>query len=255
MTLPTSPFYDQEIAALHDVLLRHAITQTFLSCSDVVYMGRSLAATTQVESTFGTFLGIEFAHLLMIFDGSRVHAQNQNTVTLDLAPSGTYFTIVNGRQTLQPRHKNRIGVYRLENKASLFVDALHIDHFFLNEKVTPVGLGAIAFCLCAINSHLAGFGQITLVAAGGIDANPSHVGYKVWPKLGFDAVFESDDVRMLPEHLAECRTVRMLIEKNEAWWEENGFQLLMTFDLSADSASWRMLLAYMREKFVERAQS
>ena len=208
MTLPTSPFYDQEIATLHDVLLRHAITQTFLSCSDVVYMGRSLAATTQVESTFGTFLGIEFAHLLMSFDGSRVHAQNQNTVTLDLAPSGTYFTIVNGRQTLQPRHKNRIGVYRLEDKASLFVDALHIDYFFLNEKVTPVGLGAIAFCLCAINSHL-----------------------------------------------AECRTVRMLIEKNEAWWEENGFQLLMTFDLSADSASWRMLLAYMREKFVERAQS
>jgi hypothetical protein len=88
---------------------------------------------------------------------------------------------------------------------------------------------------------------VSLVAAGGKGFNRRHVGYKVWPKLGFDA-------DLLPGELDGaavcdgCQTVQDALAVDPAWWEQNGSQRRMTFDLAADSRSWRKLLPYVRSK-------
>jgi len=122
-------------------------------------------------------------------------------------------------------------------------DGLHVDHYFLNEHQTPPTLGTIAFALCAIAAHLAGLSQVSLVAAGGRGFDDRYVGYKVWPKLGFDAPLEPGEVAHVL-HLAHCGTVQQVLAADPAWWEEQGSQRLMTFDLAADSTSWQKLLPY-----------
>lgn len=87
------------------------------------------------------------------------------------------------------QHKNRSGLFVEETGSTdLFIEGLHIDHVFLNERKTPPSLGTFAFALCAITAHLAGLGHISLIAAGGRGFSPRHIGFKVWPKVGFDAV-------------------------------------------------------------------
>ncbi|MFT4102194.1 MAG: hypothetical protein QM674_14385 [Burkholderiaceae bacterium] len=94
---------------------------------------------------------------------------------------------VHSRLIQWPR-KNRPGLYTSPNgDADLFIDGLHVDRYFLNKHHTPPSLGTVAFSLCAITAHLAGLTQVTLVAAGGRGFDQRYVGYKVWPRLGFDA--------------------------------------------------------------------
>ncbi|MCA8451905.1 hypothetical protein [Burkholderia vietnamiensis] len=72
------------------------------------------------------------------------------------------------------------------------------------------------------------------------------IGYRYWPKLGFDGQLE-DEERAVPV-FAACRTVQDLLEIDEAWWAANGSQRLMEFDLAADSRSWTKLLDYLLDK-------
>jgi hypothetical protein len=86
----------------------------------------------------------EFAHLFSVFDGSRVHQQAEKNPSHDDAPLGLYFTVINNR-LIQNQHKNRVGLVTEElGTTGLFIDAVHIDHFFLNEQSTPPSLGTFA---------------------------------------------------------------------------------------------------------------
>ena len=40
----------------------------------------------------------------------------------------------------------------------------------------------------------------------------------------------------------------LVLAADPAWWEEQGSQRLMTFDLAADSTSWQKLLPYVSRK-------
>lgn len=82
--------------------------------------------------------------------------------------------------------------------------------------------------------------HVSLVAAGGKGFNQRHIGYKVQPKLGFDADLLPGELDDAPQHDG-CRTVQDVMAVDPAWWEENGSQRRMTFDLAADSRSWREL--------------
>jgi hypothetical protein len=42
--------------------------------------------------------------------------------------------------------------------------------------------------------------------------------------------------------------VQDVLDVDAAWWEQNGSQRRMTFDLAADSRSWRKLLPYIFSK-------
>lgn len=199
------------------------------------------------ELPFGTFSTVEFAHLFLIFDGSRVHQQIEKSPSLDEAPPGLYFTIVNPR-LIESQHKNKLGVFQRNNDAiDLFIQDMHIDHYYLKEHQTPQNLGTLAFTLCAITAHLAGMGRITLVAADGQGSNTRYVGAKVWPKLGFDAPLLPGEATDAP-HLNGCTTVQDVMARDAAWWAEHGTQRWMAFELSAHSTSWQKLIPYANGK-------
>lgn len=243
----TTSYYDQHLAALHQRLLGHAVVQTYLTGTGIRFDGAELSAADRFELPFGMISTLELAHLFSVFDGSRVHQQAERKPSHDDAPPGMYFTVINNR-LIQSQHKNRAGLVTEEvGTTDLYIDSLHIDHFFLNERNTPPSLGTFAFALSAITAHRLGLAHVSLVAAGGRGFNPRHIGYRVWPKLGFDADLlpgELDD----PPGPVGCRTVQDVLDVDAAWWEQYGSQRRMTFDLAADSRSWRKLLPYVLSK-------
>ena len=247
MPLSPSDFYLTHLATLHQQLLASSIVRTYLTGTGVRLDGIDLVPADCFELPFGTFSTVEFAHLFSIFDGSRVHQQAEKSTSLDDAPPGLYFTIIN-HQLIESRHKNRLGVFQREGDAiDLYIEDMHIDHYYLSEHQTPPHLGTLAFALCAITAHLAGMGRITLVAADGQGRNTRYVGVKVWPKFGFDALLLPDETAHTP-HLAHCATVQDVIALDEAWWAEHGTQRRMAFDLSPHSTSWRKLIPYVARK-------
>jgi hypothetical protein len=243
----TTSYYPSHLAEVHRRLLDDEVVQAYLTGTGIRFDGAELTAADRFDLPFGEISTLEFAHLFSVFDGSRVHQQAQKKPSHDDAPPGLYFTVINNR-LIQSQHKNRAGLITEEiGTTGLYIDALHIDHFFLNERNTPPRLGTFAFALSAITAHLLGLSHVSLVAAGGKGFNRRHVGYKVWPKLGFDA-------DLLPGELDGaavcdgCQTVQDALAVDPAWWEQNGSQRRMAFDLAADSRSWRKLLPYVRSK-------
>ena len=241
-----SDFYRTQLAGLHQRLQNSPIARTYLTGTGIRLDGVDLLPADQFELPFGSFSTVEFAHLFSVFVGSRVDQQAAKEPVQD-APPGLYFTEVNNH-VIQNPHKNQLGIYTDQRgEADLFIDGLHVDHYFLNEHQTQPTLGTIAFALCAITAHLAGLYQVPLVAAGGRGFDGRYVCYKVWPKLGFDAPLEPGEVDHVL-HLAHCTTVQQVLVAHPAWWEDQGSQRLMTFDLAAHSASWQKLLPYVSRK-------
>ncbi|NHZ65274.1 hypothetical protein [Massilia genomosp. 1] len=248
MTLQTTEFFRTHLAPLYRQLLTHPITKNYLSGTAIRYDGKVLVDADRFTFPFCTLSTLELAHLFSIFNSSRVHVQAQHSHNADEAPPGLYVTVINTK-AIQVPHKNRSGIFVEETETvGLFIDGLHIDHFFLNKYLTPPMLGTIAFTLCAMTAHRAGLKTISLIAAGGKGFNRRHVGFKVWPKLGFDANLLPDEVKAIA-HLQSCRTVQDVLQRDPAWWETNGSQRLMTFDLNAvPGTSWQKLLPYVRAK-------
>lgn len=190
---------------------------------------------------------IDFCHLFSIFNSSRVHYQQQHYNSKD-SFAGHYYTVVN-RKLIQGSvaGKNRFCLYlSSESDARLHISTLHIDRFFLAENAAP-GLGSVSFALSAIAAYKLGFTSITLIAAGGKQFNKRHIGYKVWPRFGFDAPVDATDV-LEDLRFSSYTCVQEVIANDEALWEEHGSQRMMQFDLSAGSASWRKLLPYVAQK-------
>lgn len=246
MPLTTSDFYQTQLASLHQRLQNSPIVRSYLTGTGIRFDGTDLVPEDQFELPFGNFSTVEFAHLFSIFDGSRVHQQAAKVAVQD-APPGLYFTVINNH-VIQSPYKNRLGIYADQNgEADIFIDGLHVDHYYLNGHKAPPTLGSIAFALCAITAHLTGLSKVSLVAAGGRGFDSQYVGYKVWPKLGFDAPLEPGEFAHVP-HLAHCGTVQQVLDIDPLWWENHGSQRLMTFDLAAHSTSWQKLLPYVGSK-------
>jgi len=247
MPLEPTGFYRTHLAGLHRQLLSSPLTRTYLTGTGIRLDGRALNPDDLYKLPIGIFSIVELAHLLSAFDGSRIHEQAERAYGADEAPPGLYFTVVNPLLIQHPG-KNRLGLYADPSGGTdLFIDGLHIDHYVLNERNTPPTLGTIAFALCAITAHLARLFQVSLLAAGGRGFSERYIGYKVWPKLGFNAPLRPDEVAHVP-HLAHCQSVQEVLVTDPQWWEDNGSQRMMTFDLTACSASWQKLLPYTRKK-------
>ena len=243
----TTNFYQSQLAELHQRLLGHVVVQSYLTGTGLRFDGAELSAAERFDLPLGEISTLEFAHLFSVFDGSRVHQQAEKKPSHDDAPPGLYFTVINNR-LIQNQHKNCAGLVTEEiGTTDLFIDALHVDHFFLDERNTPPNLGTFAFALSAIAAHRLGLAHVSLVAAGGKGFNPRHIGYKVWPKLGFDADLLAGEINEAPQ-CNGCRTVLDVLTIDPAWWDQNGLQRRMTFDLAADSRSWRKLPPYVLSK-------
>jgi len=250
MPFESTAFYRTHLAKLHQRLLASPIVRTYLTGTGIRLDGVDLAPSDHFDLPFGTFSTVEFAHLFSIFDGSRVHQQAEKSTSWDEAPPGLYFTVINPR-LIENQHKNRIGIFQREDAAlDLFIEDMHIDHYYLSTRRAPPGLGTLAFALCAITAHLAGIGRITLVAADGRGGYASYVGAQVWPKFGFDApLFPGETANIV--HLAGCTSVQDIMAVDEMWWSKHGTQRHMTFELAAHSVSWRKLIPYAKRKMME----
>lgn len=266
MPLPTTEFFDHMLRVPYEALRR--TPQALAHLTGVFrYDGEALEEGDIFELDGVAMESHEAAQLLMMFNGSRVHEQDQYVFGDDEAPPGTYFTTVHPG-LIHEGHKNRIGIYDEEGSGpALFLDdvpvgealvandppaedgparAVHVDHFYLHRQA-PDWLGTVAFALCAMTAHRMGYAHISLIAGGGRGHDPRMIGYFFWPKLGFDAPLEAGEAGDLPQ-FANCQTVQDVLATDEAWWRQHGSQRWMEFDLAADSPAWRKLLDYLREK-------
>ena len=255
MSLARTACFFERIEVLHNRLLNSEVVNQWLTAAEISINGKKLNSSDTIKLPFVSLSILEFSHLFAVFNGSRVHAQMEKKYGPDGAPPGFYFTIINNK-IIQNKHKNKLGVYeRQDEKPELYINDMHVDHFFLNEHMAPSLLGTFAFTLCAINAHRTGIGKITLIAAGaGKDADTgnkrytqNYIGYKVWPKLGFNAPIDEAETRDYA-HLITCNSVQDVLHTDAAWWEAKGFQRLMGFDLTATSRSWEKLLSYVERK-------
>ena len=246
VALEPTDFYQSHLRSTHAALLAHPVTLRHLGGKGIRLDGRMLAPNGHLDPGMGKALSTrEFAHLLCVFNHSRVHAQVLRH-HLHETPSGLYFSVINNR-LIQGPHKNRFGLCIESGTATpALTRSLHIDCMCLSAHAPP-GLGTIAFALCAVTAHLAKLSRISLVAAGGRGFKPPYVGYRVWPKFGFDAAVTIEELANTP-HLQGCRTVQDILAEDASWWESRGTQRMMTFDLSAGSASWRKLLRYLGQR-------
>ena len=153
-------------------------------------------------------------------------------------PPGMYFTVINNR-LIQSQHKNarwpRHG--RGRHDRSVHRVAAHRS-IFLNEG-TRRQAWAPSHSRCPRSPYTDWGSRGSLVAAGGRGFHPRHIGYRVWPKLGFDADLlpgELDDppwAGRVPDRArcsgCGCGCVGSRTAPRGA----------ATFDLAADSRCWR----------------
>lgn len=247
MSLSRTRFYREHLAELHQALVQHPLIVKHLSGQDIRLDGETLLPDDTFSAPFGEISSLEFARIFSVFDGSRVHQQAEHKTGRDNAPPGVYYTVVNPR-LIQAPFKNRFGLYTPDIDINhRLVYALHIDHFYLSATLAPPYLGRYAFTLCAITAYLSGLVKISLMAAGGVGYRARYIGYRFWPKLGFDAPLHAGETAARMS-LAGCATVQDVLAIDEAWWISAGSQRPMTFDLAPHSASWRKLVPYISEQ-------
>ncbi|ENB4165707.1 hypothetical protein [Stenotrophomonas maltophilia] len=220
----------------------HSSRHKYFSLSAVTLDGAAVLPDTEV-SVGGTIMDSRtFAYLFSIFDGSDCTSEETDQIGGDGAPPGSYIRVFNSTAIGQG-HENRIGLYRYRSRMDLNFDGLHIDHIFLAQSMRGGGLGGIMFALCAIASFSIGVDRITLLAAGGHGFQKIYYGYKIWPRYGFDAPLNAREKSLIQFY--KCETVQDLRAVDVAWWDANGNQREMEFDLRPYSRSWLILLAYL----------
>ena len=118
----------------------------------------------------------------------------------------------------------------------------------------PARFATVGFALLALEAFRHGFTEIELLAGGGAGQHASEwgiehmIGYKIWPRFGFDALLEEGETNGFP-HLSNCQTVSEVIAIDPDWWNNaHGNGRIMTFRLEPLSQSWVKLLNYLNEK-------
>lgn len=81
-----------------------------------------------------------------------------------------------------------------------------------------------------------------------------YVGYKVWPKLGYDGPIPLDTRQKMPPGLKEQMggsnrlSALYATAAGRSWWEEHGHSIYLSFDLGDNSYSMRTLAAYLANR-------
>lgn len=240
-------FYNSHLKAVHQKLLVHPVASTYLNGVGIQLNGTTLTSTTTFQVGSENLTTKKFAELFSIFDNSKIEIEQTSEMSDDGAPEGVY--VKSTGKLIAQGHRNRSGVYKKRKKFIFLLEAFFIDHMFVDKNLSPPLLGTVAFALCAINAYQCNLSTIRLLAAGGIDRHrgqhfkPIYYGYKVWPKFGFDARLRWYE--RMNRRFWRCRTVQNVRKIDSGWWEMNGFQRFMEFDLSPSSTSWKIMLDYL----------
>ncbi len=130
---------------------------------------------------------------------------------------------------------------------------MYIDHTETQPQGT--GLGTLLFVRQVREAQKLGLDAIRNLSAkssgesrirGGSDRVPL-IGYKVWPKFGYDAPLKPRQLAELPRDLQGARTVQDLMNTpgGEKWWRDHGDSFQGKFDLKPGSVSLRKLESYL----------
>lgn len=178
MPLQQTPFYRSHLADLHQVLLAHEITRSYLTGTRVRFDGVELGPTNSFDFAFGTLSTLEFVHLFSVFDGSRVHGQAERRPGRDDAPPGMYFTVINAK-VIQAGHKNRSGIFSEETgTVGLFIEGMSGEDALFPLQVAAGAKGGIVVTASLIPQvwqqifMLAGSGQLREALALHRELNP-----------------------------------------------------------------------------------
>jgi len=127
-----------------------------------------------------------------------------------------------------------------------------LDSVTVDRSLRGQGVGRNAFAKQVEQSRRLGVDRIKLKAARNDDPEYIQVGYKVWPKFGFDADLDARRLKEhpLPDSLRSAKKVSDLYatEEGREWWEKNGWSTNMLFDMTADSLSWNIWRNYVTRK-------
>ena len=88
------------------------------------------------------------------------------------------------------------------------------------------------------------------IEAAGRAGDPHWVGYKVWPKFGYDGPISPGIRSRLPQQFQSARRVSDLYKTAEgrAAWAQHGGWTNMTLDLTSGSLGFRVFTEYAKSK-------
>lgn len=123
---------------------------------------------------------------------------------------------------------------------------IHAAFLEVQAKERGKGLGREVFGAMVDAGQRLGFDQIITHAA----KSGAMVGYKVWPRFGYDAPLPPSTIQGLPPELSGARRLSDLMtsEQGRAWWNNHGGGVNLTFDLKPDSLSMKTWKAYQAAK-------
>jgi hypothetical protein len=244
--------FERDLADLRRRVGSHRCARYF-SGTGVVIDGHQLGDTVKLDDDDLEISAELFVHLFFVLNDSRCEARLEEAESVDGAPPGLYLT--SHHEWMVEGHYFRVGLYDRQGEDEPVVSrGVFIDHVFIDERKAPRQLGAVGFVYLALAANELGLDEITLLAGGGagrnaLDWNPTTmVGYKVWPKFGFDAPLEPGESAKA-KHLAHCKTVAEVRRTDLDWWEHvGGNGRVMRFELQPASDSWQTLLNYVQSK-------
>lgn len=126
---------------------------------------------------------------------------------------------------------------------------LHWEGFFLCDDA-PDGIGTRIAAISLLAASEFGLSRVELMAWG----PPHYNGHYTWPRLGFNAKFDSDEkVKLSWAGFPNVETVSELMETQlgRDWWKMNGWKMEMAFELDGESNSMQTLRKYIAQKGVE----
>ena len=108
----------------------------------------------------------------------------------------------------------------------------------IREEHQGQGLGSAIFDRQVANAIAMGFDEIR-TRAGRQDGPGGMTGYKVWPRMGYDAVLPIEITDRLPASLRGAAWLSDLMRTAEgrSWWDEHGETIEVSFDLRSGSLS------------------
>jgi hypothetical protein len=112
------------------------------------------------------------------------------------------------------------------------------------------GIGQKTFATQLEQARELGDDRIELVSARNDDPNVRQIGYKVWPKFGFDADLSRKRMALAPAPLRSAKKLSDLLatEDDQEWWDKHGQSAPTTFDMAPGSQSWKTRRAYVQSR-------
>lgn len=133
----------------------------------------------------------------------------------------------------------------------------YIENVFLETKEKKTGFGSALFANQVDQAKEHGFAYIKTHAAGK-PGDKKLNGFYTWALLGYDesladfATVHPDVAAKVAEIFPGAQSIRDVVTDKQRggrqWWKENGADFSGQFDLTADSASMKMMEAYKAEK-------